>query len=88
MSSEVSTVLRGQHVLHGVLGEVYDELGGKELVKEWAKENPGGFIKMIMACTPSMTPMNHIQGDVHLHVHPALAPTELDHSTIDITPDE
>ena len=83
MASEVAVQLANQHPLHGVLGEVYDELGGKDFVKEWAEENPGAYIKLLMASTPSMTPMNHVQGDVTLIVHPTLAPTVLDGEVIE-----
>jgi len=70
--------LEQQHPLHGMLGRVYERVGGEDRVVEWADENFGGFLKLMMASTPSLQPMNHVQGDVHLHVHHALAPTELD----------
>ena len=72
--------LETQHPIHGMLGRVYERVGGEDMVVEWAEENPGAFIRLFIGTTPSMQPMNHVQGDVHLHVHHALAPTELDGS--------
>jgi hypothetical protein len=39
---------------------------------------PGQFMKLFVGMTPGMAPMSPFQGDVHLHVHPALGPTPLD----------
>jgi hypothetical protein len=70
--------LSSQCAVHGLLGEVFAEVGGKEFVVDWAQENPGAFIKLLVGATPSLQPMNTIQGDVNLHVHNTLGPTELD----------
>lgn len=76
--SLVCEQLEKQHPFHAAMGRTYDRLGGDDLLYGWAEENPGGFLKMIMATTPSMQPVTSIQGDVILHVHPSLAPTALD----------
>lgn len=70
--------LEGQHPIDAMLGRVYNRLGGEEFIVEWASENPGAFIRLFAARVPSLTPMNHVQGDIHLHVHHTLAPTDLD----------
>jgi hypothetical protein len=85
--SLVCQQLEAQHPLHGVLGRVWDRKGGEDFVADWADENPGAFIKMVMACTPSMQPMTTVQGDVVLHVHPSLAPTALDVQEREVNPD-
>lgn len=72
--------LETQHPIHGMLGRVYERLGGEDFVAQWAEENPGPFIRLFVGTTPAMQPLNTVQGDVHLHVHPALAPTQLDQS--------
>lgn len=76
--STVRSALEGQHAIHGVFGRVFDRLGGEEFLYDWAEENPGRFITLIVGMTPNLTPMNSVQGDVHLHVHASLQPTELD----------
>jgi hypothetical protein len=85
--SLVSQHLEGQHPFFAALGRTYDRLGGDELLYEWGLENPGGFIKLMMATAPSVQPVTSIAGDVVLHVHPSLAPTALDaQEEKDITP--
>ena len=74
----LNEVLDQQHVLHGAFGRVYDRLGGEEFLYGWAEDNPGRFLSMLVKMTPAVQPTAGIQGDVHLHVHAALAPTELD----------
>lgn len=78
LGSEVAKALAGQHAVHGMLGRVFDRLGGEEFFYEWAKEHESTFIKLIFSSIPSMTPLTGVQGDVHLHVHQTLKPTALD----------
>ena len=33
------TIMKGQHVIHGVFGSVFEELGGSKQLKQWAEEN-------------------------------------------------
>ena len=77
--------LRSQHGLHGVLANVFDSLGGEDFILEWAEDNPGPFIKLLFAATPTMQPVSGVQGDVNLIVHHTLGPTSLDDEK-DITP--
>ena len=74
----VVEALQGQHAIHGIFGEVFKEMGGKDFLLAWAEENPGKFITLLTKMTPSLTPMNSVSGDVHLHVHNTLAPSALD----------
>jgi len=75
--------LAGQHPVHGMLGRVYQRIGGEDFVADWAEMYPGQYMKLLVGTTPGMQPMSPFQGDVHLHVHPALAPSPLDEPYID-----
>ena len=76
--AKVRQSLAAQHPIHDMFGEVFEELGGKEFLVDWARDNPGRFISIFTKMTPGLQPQAVHQGDVILHVHPALAPTELD----------
>lgn len=79
----IEAQLANQHPFHAMLGRVFQKFGGEERVVQWADENPGAYIRLMMGTTPSMQPMQHIQGDVNLHVHATLGPTALDGSIVD-----
>lgn len=83
IDARILETLRAQHPIHALIGETYIEMGGKQLIKEWAEEYPAQFIKLFFATAPSMQPTAPAQGDIHLHVHPTLAPTALDRPHID-----
>lgn len=68
----------GYHPLAQMFGEVLEDLGGKEYIKEWAVDNQKGFLTLMTKMTPSLTPHTGHQGDVHLHVHQTLGRTALD----------
>ena len=78
LTKRVVDELGGQHAVHAMLGRVFERMGGEDFLLEWALENPGKFITLLTRCTPNMTPVNAISGDVNLVVHQALAPTDLD----------
>ena len=84
----VATQLAQQHAIHGLFGEVFEDMGGKEFLRDWAEENPGRFITLLTKMTPNMTPINTIQGDVNLVVHNTLGPTALDGDVTDSVVDE
>ena len=75
--------LAAQHPLFGMMGEVFEELGGKAFLKEWAEEHPGQFIGYMFKGAPSVAPTNGITGDVNIIINNALHPTELDMVTLD-----
>ena len=57
-----------------LLGEVFEELGGIDFVTDWAEENPGDFMRIMMAANPPPIAGPGVSGGaVHLHMHPALA---------------
>jgi hypothetical protein len=74
----LTEALSAQHIFHGMLGRVYERMGGEDFLFEWAQDNPGRFLTMLASSTPSVAPTQGITGDVTLHVHATLAPTELD----------
>lgn len=77
--------LGSQHAIHGLMGSVFDRLGGEDWLLDWAKEHETQFVKMLVSSTPSMAPLNTVSGDVHVHVHSELKPSDLD-DPIDVTP--
>lgn len=78
-SKEVSLKdkLAVQHPLHGMMGEVFEELGGQDFLLTWAEENQTEFIRMMIKLAPPAIPKGQ-QGGIHLHVHSDLQPTVLD----------
>lgn len=66
-----------QHPLHGMMARVLDDLGGQDFITDWADDNPGQFINMLMRLAPAAPPKGAV-GGVHLHIHPDLSPTALD----------
>jgi hypothetical protein len=62
-----------------LLGAVYEELGGLDFVLGWAEDNPGDFMRMLMAANPvSMPGQGNNASTLNLHVHPGLVPGPLD----------
>lgn len=84
----VKQQLEGQHAVHGMWGRVFERWGGEDRVLDWADENPGRFLTLMVKMVPSMTPINHIQGDVNLVVHNTLGPTALDGEVIEHAADD
>ncbi len=76
--AQIKAALAGQHAIHGMLGRVFERLGGEDFMFEWAQNNPGRFLNMMVKATPSIAPTEGLVGDVHLHVHQSLVPTKLD----------
>lgn len=69
--------LQSQHPLHGMMADVFEELGGEEFLLSWAEENQTEFIRMMLKLAPPAIPKGQ-QGGIHLHVHSDLQPTALD----------
>jgi hypothetical protein len=61
-----------------LFAEVFEEMGGKQFLKEWAQDNPGGFIRLISGMRPSLQPISAIQGEVKIIINNNLGRTELD----------
>jgi hypothetical protein len=75
--------LAAQHPLFGMMGEVFQEMGGKAFIREWAEEHPGQYIGYLFKGAPSVAPTHGITGDVNIVINNALQPTELDAVTLD-----
>ena len=71
------------HPLFGMMGEVFEEMGGKAFLKEWAEDHPGQFIGYLFKGAPSVAPSQGITGDVNIIINNALRPTDLDMVTLD-----
>ncbi len=82
----LAETLANQHSLHGMLGEVFEELGGKDFLLDWAEENPDKFITHLMRLAPPAIPKGQ-QGAIHLHVHSDLQPSALDVAGVTIDQD-
>ena len=61
-----------------LFAEVFEEMGGKRFLKEWAEENPGRFVTLLTRMTPNLQPISGIQGEVKIVINNNLARTELD----------
>jgi len=82
----IAETLKNQHSLHGLMGEVFEELGGKDYLLEWAEDNPDKFIPMLLKLAPPAIPKGQ-QGSIHLHVHSDLQPGALDVAGVTIDQD-
>ncbi len=78
MGNLLATTLEQQHPFHGMLGRVFDRVGGEDRVVEWADENFGSYMRMMVAVTPSVAPTQGMQGEVHLTINNNLVMTALD----------
>ena len=74
----VKRQLSSQSAVHGVLADVFEELGSTKGMVEWAKENRTEFYRMFAKATPAMVPSHGMQGDITINVNTALQPTALD----------
>lgn len=74
----IKAALGAQHALHGMFADVLHDLGGKDFVLNWAKENPGRYLNLLVKMTPNLIPTSGMQGDINLTVNNALLPTALD----------
>ena len=74
------TRMASQHPFHEQLAEVHERLGGIDGLQEWAEDNPGAFYQMMMKAAPPPAPQTKPQGGMNLHLslHPSLAPGPLD----------
>ncbi len=78
--------LHAQHPLHGMMADVFEELGGEEFLLTWAEDNQTEFIRMMLKLAPPAIPKGQT-GAIHLHVHSDLQPTELDITGVTIDND-
>ncbi len=76
--AKVLRQLASQNALHGMFGEVFLELGGKDFLKDWAREHPDRFITLLSKMTPNLIPQHGMQGDVNITINNSLGATPLD----------
>ncbi len=79
--NRVARELRAQHVVYGVLGDVFEKIGGVDEMVDWVRrsdKNQGSFYRMFAKAAPSMIPTHGMQGDVNITVNNQLKPTPLD----------
>ena len=71
-------VLRSQHALMGIYGNVFERLGGEQFLYEWANDNPSKFLSMIVKMVPNIAPTQGIVGDINIRISSDLPRTALD----------
>ena len=71
-------VLRSQHALMGIYGNVFERLGGEDFLFEWAEDNPSKFLSMIVKMVPNIAPTQGIVGDINIRISSDLPRTALD----------
>jgi hypothetical protein len=71
-------VLRSQHALMGIYGNVFERLGGEQFLYEWAEDNPSKFLSMIVKMVPNIAPSQGLQGDVNIRISADLPRSKLD----------
>ena len=77
-TSRVVKQLSAQSAVHEVFGEVFEELGGRDFLLEWAKQNPTPFVKLLAGMSPGLMPTQGMQGDINITINNSLGKTPLD----------
>ena len=76
-SKSLAQVMHAAHPINGVFGQVFEELGGAETLRNWAQENYGQFIKIFSKMAPASRPDNHTS-QINIQVNAQLGPSPLD----------
>jgi hypothetical protein len=71
-------ILHSQHALMGIYGDVFQELGGRAFLLEWAADNPSKFLSMLVKMVPNIAPSQGLQGDVVIRISADLPRSKLD----------
>jgi hypothetical protein len=71
-------VLRSQHALMGIFGNVFERHGGEEFLYEWAGDNPTKFINLLCRMVPNLAPSQGLQGDLNIRISADLPRSALD----------
>ena len=76
----ITDKLQSQSPLHGAMGRVYQRLGGEEALMDWAEENYGEFLKIMikLAPPPQEKPGGGNTGSVTINLPEGLGPSALD----------
>jgi len=78
ITQNLQNTLGAQHAIHGLIGHAFERIGGAPRFVKWADEHETHFYKMLFASTPGMQPTTGFQGEVNLHIHNTLIPSDLD----------
>jgi len=76
--NRIKQVLSAQHAIAGMLGEVFEDIGGQQGLTEYAAENRRWFYTSLFKNIPTMAPTVGMQGDVNITVNNNLTRTALD----------
>ena len=78
------------HPFHTMLSEVLMDLGGKDFIADWAEDNPGEFINIMVKLAPMhQTSQGGSTGPViNLNLPAGLEPGPLDITPAHVTPDD
>ena len=71
-------VLRSQHALMGIYGNVFERLGGEQFLFEWAQDNPSKYLTMLVKMVPTLAPTSGLQGDINIRISNDLPRSALD----------
>ena len=74
----IKQVLTAQHAMHGMLAEVFEDIGGQVALTEYAAENQRWFYSSFFKLTPTLAPTVGMQGDINLTINNHLTRTALD----------
>jgi len=77
IQKDLVTTLKEGTPMQQLFGQTFEELGGQDFFTDWAEENPGTFIQMMMSLMPQQhTPSGNTANVIN--IHPGLAPGPLD----------
>jgi hypothetical protein len=77
-TTKLVQVLRSQHALMGIYGNVFERLGGEQFLFEWAQDNPSKYLTMLVKMVPNLAPTQGIQGDINIRISNDLPRSALD----------
>lgn len=76
---QIIDTLQKQSPLHGAMGRIYERLGGEDALLDWAEQNYGEFLKILIKLAP---PPQHNdkpgQAVVNINLPEGLGPSPLD----------
>tara|TARA_R110000744_G_scaffold53041_1_gene113454 strand:+ start:202 stop:492 length:291 start_codon:yes stop_codon:yes gene_type:complete len=71
-------VLRSQHALMGIYGNVFERLGGEQFLYEWAEDNPSKYLTQLVKMVPTLAPTAGLQGEINIRISADLPRSVLD----------
>ena len=81
-SERLVPYLSGHNPVHGILGEVFEEIGGKRFAKEWALENQTQFMRLFVGSAPTAAPTSGKTGELTIRIESSLNRTSLDDDNV------